>query len=112
MQLNEIGASNNGSTECVDLVMPQDLIAEKLFAVRRLKCHPIEGERSEPVLKTLKRFPEVTAVHTTNGRWDLVVELKTDGLDSFDKALRRIREMKGIANGPSRSAPLGAVRLL
>jgi DNA-binding Lrp family transcriptional regulator len=58
----------------------------------------IEGERSEPVLKALKRFPEVTAVHTTNGRWDLVVELKTDGLDTFDKALRRIREMKGIAS--------------
>jgi DNA-binding Lrp family transcriptional regulator len=58
----------------------------------------IEGERSEPVLKALKRFPEVTAVHTTNGRWDLVVELKTDGLESFDKALRRIREMKGIAS--------------
>jgi len=58
----------------------------------------IEGERSEPVLMALKRFPEVTAVHTTNGRWDLVVELKTDGLESFDKALRRIREMKGIAS--------------
>jgi DNA-binding Lrp family transcriptional regulator len=58
----------------------------------------IEGERSEPVLKTLQRFPEVTAVHTTNGRWDLVVELKTDSLGSFDKVLRRIREMKGIAS--------------
>ena len=58
----------------------------------------IEGERSEPVLRAMQRFPEVTAVHTTNGRWDLVVELKTDGLDTFDKALRRIREMKGIAS--------------
>jgi DNA-binding Lrp family transcriptional regulator len=58
----------------------------------------IEGERSEPVLRALQRLPEVAAVHSTNGRWDLVAELKTDGLDTFDKALRRIREMKGIAS--------------
>ena len=66
--------------------------------VRAIMMVEIEGERSEPVLNALKRLPEVTAVHTTNGRWDLVVELATDGLDTFDKALRRIREMKGIAS--------------
>jgi DNA-binding Lrp family transcriptional regulator len=66
--------------------------------VRAVMMIEIEGERSEPVLKALRRLPEVAAVHTTNGRWDLVAELKTDGLDTFDKALRRIREMKGIAS--------------
>jgi DNA-binding Lrp family transcriptional regulator len=66
--------------------------------IRAIMMIEIEGERSEPVLKALKRLPEVTAVHTTNGRWDLVAELKTDGLDTFDKALRHIREMKGIAS--------------
>ena len=58
----------------------------------------IEGERSEHILKALRGFPEVSAIHTTNGRWDLVVELTTTSLDTFDKALRRIREMKGIAS--------------
>ena len=66
--------------------------------VRAIMMIEIEGERSEPVLRALKRLPEVTAVHTTNGRWDLVVELETDGLDTFDKVLRRIREMRGIAS--------------
>jgi DNA-binding Lrp family transcriptional regulator len=66
--------------------------------VRAIMLVEIEGERSETVLRALRRFPEVAAVHTTNGRWDLVVELRTDGLDTFDKALRRIREMKGIAS--------------
>ncbi len=66
--------------------------------VRAVMMIEIEGERSEPVLKALRGYPEVTAVHTTNGRWDLIVELKTEGLDAFDKALRRIREMKGIAS--------------
>ncbi len=58
----------------------------------------IEGERTEPIIKVLRGLPEVAAIHTTNGRWDLVVELKTMNLDAFDKALRRIREMKGIAS--------------
>lgn len=66
--------------------------------IRAIMMIEIEGERTEPILRALRRYPEVAAVHTTNGRWDLVVELKTDGLDAFDKALRRIREMKGIAS--------------
>ena len=32
------------------------------------------------------------------GREVAVAVIKTDGLDTFDKALRRIREMKGIAS--------------
>ncbi len=67
-------------------------------AVCAIMMIEIEGERSEQILKTLRGFPEVSAIHTTNGRWDLVVELKTANLEAFDKALRRIREMKGIAS--------------
>ena len=39
----------------------------------------------------------VAAIHTTNGRWDLVLELRTQSLEAFDQALRRIRQIKGIA---------------
>jgi DNA-binding Lrp family transcriptional regulator len=67
-------------------------------AVCAIMMIEIEGERSEHILKALRGYPEVSAIHTTNGRWDLVVELKTINLDTFDKALRRIREMKGIAS--------------
>lgn len=66
--------------------------------VRAVMMIEIEGERSEHILKALRALPEIAAIHTTNGRWDLVVELETGSLDSFDKALRRIREMKGIAS--------------
>jgi DNA-binding Lrp family transcriptional regulator len=40
----------------------------------------------------------VRALHSTNGRWDIVAELGTDGLEAFDAALRRIRMIKGISN--------------
>ncbi len=67
-------------------------------AVCAIMMIEIEGERSEQILKALRGFPEISAIHTTNGRWDLVVELRTSSLDLFDKALRRIREMRGIAS--------------
>ena len=64
--------------------------------VRAVMTIAIEGERSGAVIKALKGFPEVSAVHTTNGRWDLVVELGTASLTDFDAVLRRIRLIPGI----------------
>ena len=39
----------------------------------------------------------MSAVHSTNGRWDLVVELTTGTLEGFDAALQRIRQIRGVA---------------
>src|SRR5262249_52315174 len=66
--------------------------------VRAVMMIEIEGERSEPVLNALRRLPGVAAVNPTKGRWDLVAETKPDGLNTFDKPLRRIGEMNGIAS--------------
>ncbi len=41
--------------------------------------------------------PSVGALHTTNGRWDIVAELRTDSLASFDHVLRRIGQVEGVA---------------
>jgi DNA-binding Lrp family transcriptional regulator len=40
----------------------------------------------------------VVALHTTNGRWDLVAELRADTLEAFDKVLSAIRLIQGISN--------------
>ena len=37
------------------------------------------------------------AIHTTNGRWDLIVELGTETLEDLDAALSRIRKLDGVA---------------
>ena len=41
---------------------------------------------------------EVAEVHTTNGRWDLVVDLAAEDLPAFDAVLRRIRAVDGVSN--------------
>ena len=57
----------------------------------------VEGNNADAVLRTLRGDPAVQALHTTNGRWDIIAELRADSLEDFDKVLRRIRLVDGIA---------------
>jgi DNA-binding Lrp family transcriptional regulator len=57
----------------------------------------VEGNRQESVIRTLRGDPAVTELHTTNGRWDLVAELRADSLEAFDQVLGRIRLVDGIS---------------
>lgn len=66
--------------------------------VRAVMMISVDGDRSDAILKALRGYPEVRALHTTNGRWDILAELGTDTLEAFDEALRSIRTIKGIAN--------------
>ena len=65
--------------------------------VRAMMTIAIEGERSAAVIKQLKGFPEVAAVHTTNGRWDLIAELDVETLAAFSLTLDSVRQIEGIA---------------
>lgn len=58
----------------------------------------VEGNRAETVLRALRGDPAVEALHTTNGRWDIVAMLRADSLEAFDRVLGRIRQVEGIAN--------------
>ncbi len=64
--------------------------------VRGIMLIEIEGHAADRVIKALGGFSEVSTIHTTNGRWDIVVELGTDSLGAFDAVLRRIRLIPGI----------------
>lgn len=66
--------------------------------IRAIMMIEVEGERSDQILKALRGNPEITAVHTTNGRWDMVIELNTDTLEAFDRVLHRVRQINGIAS--------------
>ncbi|AEH87483.1 Lrp/AsnC family transcriptional regulator [Mesorhizobium sp. B283B1A] len=65
-------------------------------AVRGIMMIEIEGHAADRVIRALGGFAEVATIHTTNGRWDLVVELNTATLTDFDAILRRIRLVPGI----------------
>jgi DNA-binding Lrp family transcriptional regulator len=66
--------------------------------IRALMTVAVEGNKAEAVLKALRGDPAVGALYSTNGRWDLVVELRADSLEAFDRVLGRIRLIDGISS--------------
>ena len=75
------------------VILRADAIA---MPVRGIMLIEVEGRAADRIVDTLGGFPQVSAVHTTNGKWDLVVELGTDSLTDLDAVLRRIRLIPGI----------------
>lgn len=66
--------------------------------VRGIMLITVQGRGTDRIIGQLSGMPEVQTVHTTNGRWDLIVELGTQSLADLDAVLRRIRLIDGIAN--------------
>jgi DNA-binding Lrp family transcriptional regulator len=66
--------------------------------IRALTSIEVSGNHGEAVRRVLRGNPNVVALHTTNGRWDLIAELRTDTLEGFDRVLNAIRNVPGITN--------------
>lgn len=63
--------------------------------IRALMTVAVAGNRSADVLRGP---PNVIGLHSTNGRWDRLAELRADTLEAFDRALDSIRLIEGIAS--------------
>ncbi len=57
----------------------------------------VEGNQTRAVIGTLLGEPGVAALHDTNGRWDLLAELRAANLQELAEVLERVRLIKGIA---------------
>ena len=64
--------------------------------VRALVMIEVRGRLADQVSERLLGLPEVRTLHSTNGRWDLVVEIESLDLAEFDQVLREIRQIDGI----------------
>lgn len=71
--------------------------AEK-HRIRALMSVALQGNRAAEIIKVLRGHPNVTTIHSTNGRWDLIAELQADSLEEFDRVLGAVRMIDGIAN--------------
>ena len=58
----------------------------------------VEGNQTRAVIAALLGEPGVATLHYTNGRWDLLAELRAETLQALAKVLERIRLLKGISN--------------
>jgi DNA-binding Lrp family transcriptional regulator len=58
----------------------------------------VQGNEARLVIASLLGEPGVASLHDTNGRWDLLAELRAQNLAELAKVLERIRLIKGISN--------------
>jgi DNA-binding Lrp family transcriptional regulator len=56
----------------------------------------VEGNQTRAVVATLLGEPGVVGLHDTNGRWDLLAELRAANLSELADVLERVRLIKGI----------------
>jgi DNA-binding Lrp family transcriptional regulator len=65
--------------------------------VRGLMMLGIEGRGTERISRVIGGFTAVQAIHSTNGKWDLIVELGTETLQKLDEVLAKIRQLEGVS---------------
>lgn len=58
----------------------------------------IEGNQTRAVIASLLGEPGVEALHDTNGRWDLLAEIRAPNMNQLSQVLERVRLIKGIAH--------------
>lgn len=56
----------------------------------------VAGNETRAVVASLLGDPGVAALHDTNGRWDLLAELRAANLKELSDVLERIRLIRGI----------------
>lgn len=70
----------------------------------------VEGNQTREVIAHLLGEPGIASLHDTNGRWDLLAELRAADLTELAGVLERVRLIKGIA-GTETSIHLQTYRL-
>lgn len=92
---NRIGKLESDGTIVGYTVRLKPDIAEQ--RMRAFMTVAVEGTQVDAVIKSLRGEPAVAALYSTNGRWDIVAELRADSLEGFDRVLARIRLVEGIS---------------
>jgi DNA-binding Lrp family transcriptional regulator len=66
--------------------------------IRAITTLELQGSVARTVIRSMRAIPEITSLHSTNGSWDLVADIRTENLQAFDRVLRQIREISGVLN--------------
>ncbi|MFD0858220.1 Lrp/AsnC family transcriptional regulator [Roseovarius aquimarinus] len=66
--------------------------------VRGLMMLGIEGRGTERIFRQLSGLSAVRATHSTNGQWDIIVEIGAPTLEEFDRVLTQIRRIDGVVS--------------
>ncbi len=68
------------------------------LSVHAIMMLEITGRSTTQVIQRLRGITEIRTLHTTNGNWDLIADIHAASLSDFDRVLREVRMIDGIAN--------------
>lgn len=66
--------------------------------IRAVMMIEVTGKSTTQVIRRLRGMPEIFSLHTTNGNWDLIADIRAASLSDFDRVLREVRMIDGVAN--------------
>ena len=69
--------------------------AESL-GIRAIMSVAVESNREEAVMRQLRGHVSVVTLHSVNGRWDLVAELRLETMAALDEVVSAVRAMPGV----------------
>jgi DNA-binding Lrp family transcriptional regulator len=101
-----LGVSRGTAQNRIDRLVKAGVIAgftvriagsQDMHSVRAMMLVEIIGQKTQGVIKALRGIPEIRALYSTHGRWDLVAEIEAANLVEFDVMLRHVRAMDGIS---------------
>ncbi|WP_105382938.1 Lrp/AsnC family transcriptional regulator [Neorhizobium alkalisoli] len=67
-------------------------------SVRAVMMIEVVGKSTTQVIRRLRGIAEIYSLHTTNGNWDLVANIRASSLSDFDRVLREVRMIDGVSN--------------
>ncbi len=56
----------------------------------------VQANKEEYAIEKMIGTPEITRLHTTNGKWDLAAEIQVPTLERFDAVISKLRQIDGI----------------
>lgn len=71
-----------------------DAAADRIRAIMMIE---ISGKNTRRVVEALRGLPQIYALHSTNGAFDLVAEIDVENLAEFDRLLSSVRMIEGVA---------------
>ncbi|TDF38331.1 Lrp/AsnC family transcriptional regulator [Alteromonadaceae bacterium M269] len=66
--------------------------------IRAIMSIEVVGKSTTQVINKLRGIAPLEKLHTTNGAWDLVAEIRASNLQEFDQVLREVRAIDGVLN--------------
>ncbi|BDV36007.1 MULTISPECIES: Lrp/AsnC family transcriptional regulator [Methylocystis] len=65
--------------------------------IRAIMMIEVAGKSTRRVVQALRGLPEIHALYSTNGAYDLIAEIEVANLGEFDRVLSTVRSIEGVA---------------